>query len=152
AVPGHAPSPSPSPSPLAAPTPAVKSAAELSTYGMGRAILHARGPLGLFYGFTSHLIRESLGGAVYFSSYELSKHYLSPADGSPPNVLVHVAAGGICGLFAWTIIFPTDSIKSTIQKEALAHGQCMAGAYGRVPGKCIDRVACACFTVELRPP
>ncbi|KAI9175994.1 hypothetical protein H9P43_006358 [Blastocladiella emersonii ATCC 22665] len=91
-----------------------------TTYGMAREIMRARGPTGLFFGFGSHLLRESLGGAVYFSSYELSKFAIGKATGAEPNLLVHVLSGAVCGTFAWTIIFPTDVIKSTIQRDTLA--------------------------------
>ncbi|KAI9224949.1 mitochondrial carrier domain-containing protein [Blastocladiella britannica] len=95
-------------------------AAELSTVGMAREIVRVRGPMGFGFGFSAHLLREMLGSAVYFSSYEIAKYGLSEATGSEPNLAVHILSGAFCGTLAWTIIFPTDVIKSTIQKDTLA--------------------------------
>ncbi|CCG83516.1 Putative uncharacterized protein [Taphrina deformans PYCC 5710] len=73
----------------------------------------------VFRGSLATFARDGPGSAVYFASYETIKKSLTPkkADGSPGDMSVTavVTAGGMAGVAMWTLVFPLDTIKSTLQ-------------------------------------
>ncbi|PVV00956.1 hypothetical protein BB560_004643, partial [Smittium megazygosporum] len=87
-----------------------------------KSIIRSHGPLGLYSGISINLLRDFLGSGIYFGTYETSKLLLKRVmksnDSSP---ITHMIAGGICGVFAWIVIFPIDLIKSQYQKNLLAY-------------------------------
>ncbi|KAI8928385.1 mitochondrial carrier domain-containing protein [Entophlyctis helioformis] len=82
-------------------------------------IVRTRGVLGLWTGFTTHVIRDSIGTGIYFSLYEMFKLVATP-EGQTAGPLIHMLGGGIAGTLAWTFLFPIDVVKSVIQQDAFS--------------------------------
>lgn len=81
---------------------------------------------GLFRGGFTTLLRESIGNAVFFSTYEYIRYYIhsqwNPAlsgVSNEPNVLVDVGvgimSGGAAGVAFWSAVLPLDVAKTVIQ-------------------------------------
>ena len=69
-------------------------------------------------------MRDTLGTAIYFMTYESSKQLLATSNGhSPTHPLAVVIAGGLCGLVSWACIYPIDSAKSIYQRNCLTHSK-----------------------------
>lgn len=68
-------------------------------------------------------MRDTLGTAIYFMTYESSKQLLTSyrGDKSPTNPFAVVVAGGLCGVASWALIYPIDSAKSIYQRNCLTH-------------------------------
>jgi hypothetical protein len=66
-------------------------------------------------------VRDTLGTAIYFMTYESSKQLLTTytGDSSPTNPLSVLFAGGLCGVASWALIYPIDSAKSIYQRNCL---------------------------------
>ena len=95
----------------------------LGTWGTARTIIKHRGVLGLYSGFHLHLLRDTIGTAIYFMTYESSKQMLANARGNSPTSPGAVAmAGGLCGMVSWACIYPIDSAKSIYQRNVLTAG------------------------------
>ncbi|KAG5921305.1 hypothetical protein E4U61_006873 [Claviceps capensis] len=88
-------------------------------------IVKHRGVLGLYTGFRLHLLRDTLGTGIYFMVYESGKQVVTTMAGDNPNSnkLAVVAAGGMCGLVSWAMIYPIDSAKSIYQRNSLLHSR-----------------------------
>ncbi|KAH7146413.1 mitochondrial carrier domain-containing protein [Dactylonectria macrodidyma] len=88
-------------------------------------IIKHRGILGLYTGFNLHLLRDTLGTAIYFMVYESGKQIGNTFAGDHPNSnkLAVVAAGGMCGLVSWAMIYPIDSAKSIYQRNSLLYSK-----------------------------
>ncbi|KND94035.1 putative mitochondrial carrier C29A3.11c [Tolypocladium ophioglossoides CBS 100239] len=88
-------------------------------------IIKHRGILGLYTGFRLHLLRDTLGTSIYFMVYESGKQLGTTFGGDSPNSnkLAVVAAGGMCGLVSWAMIYPIDSAKSIYQRNSLLHSR-----------------------------
>lgn len=88
-------------------------------------IIKHRGVLGLYTGFTLHLLRDTLGTAIYFMVYESGKQVGNTLAGDHPNSnkAAVVAAGGMCGLVSWAMIYPIDSAKSIYQRNSLLYSK-----------------------------
>ncbi|KAH8811775.1 mitochondrial carrier domain-containing protein [Xylogone sp. PMI_703] len=93
------------------------------TFETAKNIIKNRGLLGLYSGFQLHLLRDTLGTAIYFMTYESSKQLLTTyrGDQSRTNPLAVVIAGGLCGVASWALIYPIDSAKSIYQRNCLVH-------------------------------
>ncbi|KAM5345733.1 hypothetical protein ACJ41O_011594 [Fusarium nematophilum] len=88
-------------------------------------IIKHRGVLGLYTGFNLHLLRDTLGTAIYFMVYESGKQIGNTLAGDHPNSnkAAVVAAGGMCGLVSWAMIYPIDSAKSIYQRNSLLYSK-----------------------------
>ena len=54
---------------------------------------------------TVMLVRDTIGTAIYFMTYESSKQLLANARGAEPtSPLAVVFAGGLCGLVSWACV------------------------------------------------
>ncbi|CAG8958321.1 hypothetical protein HYFRA_00000677 [Hymenoscyphus fraxineus] len=91
------------------------------TFQTAKNIVKHRGIAGLYSGFNLHLMRDTLGTAIYFMTYESSKQLLTTYtnDTSPTNPLAVLFAGGLCGVASWALIYPIDSAKSIYQRNCL---------------------------------
>jgi hypothetical protein len=91
---------------------------------LGNIIKH-RGVGGLYTGFKLHLMRDTLGTATYFMTYESSKQLLTTfgGDGTHSNPLAVLVAGGLCGIVSWALIYPVDSAKSIYQRNSLMYSK-----------------------------
>ncbi|KAF4967515.1 hypothetical protein FSARC_4900 [Fusarium sarcochroum] len=88
-------------------------------------IIKHRGIFGLYTGFRLHLLRDTLGTAIYFMVYESGKQIGNTIAGDHPNSnkAAVVAAGGMCGLVSWALIYPIDSAKSIYQRNSLLYAK-----------------------------
>ncbi|KAH8687831.1 mitochondrial carrier domain-containing protein [Tricladium varicosporioides] len=91
------------------------------TFQTAKNIVKHRGIAGLYSGFNLHLLRDTLGTAIYFMTYESSKQLLTTytGDRSPTNPVAVLFAGGLCGVASWALIYPIDSAKSIYQRNCL---------------------------------
>ncbi|KAG9903001.1 hypothetical protein KCV05_g15656, partial [Aureobasidium melanogenum] len=86
-------------------------------------LVRDRGIRGLYCGYRLHLIRDTLGTAIYFGTYETVKQILSNARGNGPAEPAAVAlAGATCGIVSWVMIYPLDVVKTQYQKRQLEGG------------------------------
>ncbi|KAJ3018373.1 UNVERIFIED_CONTAM: hypothetical protein HDU68_011192 [Siphonaria sp. JEL0065] len=90
----------------------------LSAWDWGKRIVRQKGFLGLYSGYSYHLIRDATGTGMYFGGYEAMKVLFTP-KGETPGPMVHMMAGGLSGTLSWIVLYPIDLIKSVMQKEAL---------------------------------
>ncbi|KAL8873215.1 MAG: hypothetical protein Q9174_001279 [Haloplaca sp. 1 TL-2023] len=97
------------------------------TFSTVKNIVTHRGFLGLYSGFGFHMLRDTIGTAIYFTTYESVKQLLVKFQGSnsPTSPSSVALAGGLCGLVSWACIYPIDSAKTHYQRNCLtkAKGQ-----------------------------
>ncbi|RWA04608.1 hypothetical protein EKO27_g10495 [Xylaria grammica] len=84
-------------------------------------IVKHRGFAGMYTGLNLHLLRDTLGTGIYFATYESSKQLLTTFSGTDAhkNPIAVLAAGALCGIVSWALIYPIDSVKSIYQRNAL---------------------------------
>jgi solute carrier family 25 carnitine/acylcarnitine transporter 20/29 len=63
--------------------------------------------MGLFRGFGLTYVRNTIGGGVYFTSFELIRRQLCGVMGGWESFV----AGGCAGMIGWLVPYPLDSIK-----------------------------------------
>lgn len=83
---------------------------------VAKHVLSEAGARGLFKGLVPTLAREVPGNAMMFGVYELIKQ--SFAGGKDTSGLGRgslIVAGGLAGASFWSIVYPTDVVKSVIQ-------------------------------------
>ncbi|KAI9323596.1 mitochondrial carrier domain-containing protein [Dichotomocladium elegans] len=90
-----------------------------SSWHSAREIIRSKGISGLWSGFNLHLVRDTIGTAVYFGGYETTKFLLSGPD-HMAGPMTQFFAGGVCGILCWLAVFPIDLVKSLMQKEVLS--------------------------------
>ncbi|KAI4280847.1 MAG: hypothetical protein L6R38_004123 [Xanthoria sp. 2 TBL-2021] len=90
-------------------------------FGTARNVIMHRGVRGLYSGFGFHILRDTVGTAIYFTTYESVKQLLVRFQGSnsPTSPLSVATAGGLCGLVSWACIYPIDSAKTHYQRNCL---------------------------------
>jgi len=88
-------------------------------------IVKHRGIGGLYSGFSLHLLRDTLGTAIYFGTYESVKQVLLTYQGEKTTTspLAVAGAGGLCGVVSWALIYPIDSAKSIYQRNCLTQNR-----------------------------
>jgi len=103
------------------------------TFQTAKNIVKHRGFAGLYSGFRLHLLRDTLGTAIYFATYESSKQLLTAYAGvkSTMNPFAVAVAGGLCGVASWALIYPIDSAKAIYQRNSLM--QCKGEAVKKAP-------------------
>lgn len=82
-----------------------------------RQILKEGGIRSLYRGTTATLLRDVPGSVAYFGGYEVVKKALTPAGSKPEDlsVMAVLVAGGMAGVFNWTVAIPPDVLKSRLQ-------------------------------------
>ncbi|KAI0124902.1 integral membrane ornithine transporter of mitochondria [Xylariales sp. AK1849] len=90
-----------------------------------RNIVKHRGLSGMYTGLNLHLLRDTLGTGIYFATYESSKQLLTTFSGKDAhkNPIAVLAAGALCGIVSWALIYPIDSVKSIYQRNALMYSK-----------------------------
>ncbi|KAJ9566470.1 hypothetical protein OSB04_002436 [Centaurea solstitialis] len=79
------------------------------------------GVTGLFRGGVTTLLRESIGNAVFFSTYEYLRHSMhsqlkgSSLDHTMIDIGVGIVSGGLSGIAFWSAVLPLDVAKTIIQ-------------------------------------
>lgn len=76
-----------------------------------RRLVRDRGFTGLYAGYRMHLLRDTIGTAIYFMTYESAKQLMANARGrEPTSPYAVVVAGGLCGIVSWAcvslVLFP----------------------------------------------
>ncbi len=73
----------------------------------------------VFRGSLATFARDGPGSAAYFAAYEVIKRNLTPkaenGETGELSIGAIVVAGGMAGVAMWTLVFPIDTIKSTLQ-------------------------------------
>eukprot|EP00455_Lapot_gusevi_P030927 TRINITY_DN3334_c0_g1_i2.p1 TRINITY_DN3334_c0_g1~~TRINITY_DN3334_c0_g1_i2.p1 ORF type:complete len:300 (-),score=11.27 TRINITY_DN3334_c0_g1_i2:40-939(-) len=84
-----------------------------------RTIYAEEGLAAFSKGFAPTVLRESLGTAMYFSTYEVVCRLLTPEGKTRQELgaLSMVCAGSAAGVGYWLSIFPFDLIKSRLQTD-----------------------------------
>ncbi|GFP97137.1 mitochondrial arginine transporter bac1 [Phtheirospermum japonicum] len=87
--------------------------------------LKNEGLTGLFRGGGATLLRESVGNAVFFNTYEHVRYYmhLPLRDTSSDldrfiDVGIGIVSGGVAGITCWTVVLPFDVAKTIIQTSS----------------------------------
>ncbi|PRP89157.1 mitochondrial carrier protein [Planoprotostelium fungivorum] len=86
------------------------------------AIVRTNGFFGLYQGFVPHVLRNIPAGSVHLGSYEMVRQHYSKKKGVPVSELpssYSLLGGGIGGFLYWSIFFPIDVVKSSIQTDNL---------------------------------
>ncbi|KAL4421304.1 hypothetical protein ABPG75_010595 [Micractinium tetrahymenae] len=100
-----------------------------------RQTVQAEGLRGLMRGLGGTMAREIPGNAVYFSTYQLLRHWLPgkapdpshpDAQQQPHGLLAALAdatsavvCGGLAGMVMWSVVLPLDTAKTRIQTAYL---------------------------------
>ena len=81
--------------------------------------MHEKVQLGLWTGFRLHLLRDVIGSGIYFGVYETTKQSLNSYYGAEKaNSAGAIAvAGAICGIGAWVVTYPLDTMKTRVQNS-----------------------------------
>ncbi|WPH01009.1 Hypothetical protein R9X50_00384300 [Acrodontium crateriforme] len=94
-----------------------------SSWSTARRLFRDRGITGLYAGYRLHLLRDTIGTAIYFMTYESAKQLMANARGkSPTSPYAVVVAGGLCGIVSWACIYPVDVAKTVYQRALLGAG------------------------------
>lgn len=76
-----------------------------SAYRTAKQLIREHGINGLYCGYRLHFIRDTLGTAIFFTTYESAKQIFGNARGqSPTNPWAVMAGGGLCGIVSWTCV------------------------------------------------
>ena len=72
-----------------------------------RRLVQDRGWRGLYAGYSLHLLRDTIGTAIYFTTYESVKQLMANSRGrDPTSPYAVLAAGGLCGVVSWACVSP----------------------------------------------
>ncbi|KAK0263279.1 hypothetical protein LTR91_000836 [Friedmanniomyces endolithicus] len=93
------------------------------SWNTARRLVRDRGLRGLYCGYHLHLLRDTIGTAIYFTTYESVKQLMANARGrNPTSPYAVVVAGGLCGILTVSSIYPVDVAKTVYQKALLSAG------------------------------
>ncbi|KAF2147145.1 uncharacterized protein K452DRAFT_261378 [Aplosporella prunicola CBS 121167] len=113
---------------VSAPTELVKCRAQVyahapSSWTVARDTWRAEGLPGFYHGGVVTGIRDAVGYAFYFWSYELTKRAItSPDDTEHQAALKVLLCGGLAGIATWASVFPLDVIKTRVQTQEYQAG------------------------------
>ncbi|KEF58159.1 uncharacterized protein A1O9_06084 [Exophiala aquamarina CBS 119918] len=110
--------------------PSVKNYGRVSSWTSMKRIIERRGVFGLWTGFRLHLLRDVIGSGIYFGVYETTKQSLNSYYGAEKaNTPGAIAiAGAICGIGAWVVTYPLDTMKTRAQNNLVNIGSSAAAA------------------------
>jgi len=95
----------------------------------GRAMVRRYGILSLYTGLSMMWPREMLYGLTYFGIYGTIKPIVTKCiddhsvDGSLFLYLAIPVCGGVSGMCAWTVVFPTDIVKTNVMGQKHPRGR-----------------------------
>ncbi|PRP84385.1 mitochondrial substrate carrier family protein [Planoprotostelium fungivorum] len=78
---------------------------------------------GYYQGLGATILRDAPGSAVYWCTYEIVKKKTKREGSDDLDSRSVLLAGGAAGLSYWTLIYPLDVIKSTVQNDAIIRGE-----------------------------
>ncbi|XP_063060869.1 solute carrier family 25 member 15a [Engraulis encrasicolus] len=97
-----------------------------SVWSVVRNVIRTDGPLGLYQGLTTTMVRELPGYFCFFGGYELSRSTFARYMGTEKDdigVLALMFSGGFGGACLWLMVYPIDCVKSRIQVLSMAGRQ-----------------------------
>ncbi|KAL2426038.1 hypothetical protein ABEF95_009143 [Exophiala dermatitidis] len=108
----------------------VKNAARVSSWVSMKRVIARQGVLGLWTGFHLHLLRDVIGSGIYFGVYETTKQTLNSYYGAEKaNSAGAIAmAGAICGVGAWVVTYPLDTMKTRAQNNLVGADRAASAA------------------------
>lgn len=77
---------------------------------------------GLYFGYSLHTLRDTLGTSLYFTSYDSLRYLLDEKRnnfGIPPTLIPFIC-GSTCGIGSWFLVYPIDLVKTRVQRDALS--------------------------------
>ena len=83
------------------------------------SIYKTKGLKGFYTGYLWHGIRDSIGTGMFFYTYSTVKDDLLTRPGEKSPTWAIALSGGLCGIIAWTAVYPIDTIKARVQRDAL---------------------------------
>lgn len=88
-----------------------------TVWSVVKNILRTDGPMGLYHGLSSTLLREVPGYFFFFGGYELGRSFFTRTGKSKDElgVVPLMVSGGFGGISLWLVVFPVDCVKSRIQ-------------------------------------
>lgn len=92
---------------------------QVSTRDTAQSIYRRMGMRGFYSGYGYHACRDSLGTGLFFSTYHRMKLWLG-GGGQDARPWVHAVSGGTCGIVAWTLVYPIDTLKAVTQRDLLS--------------------------------
>lgn len=97
-----------------------------TVWSVVKSVLKEKGPLGLYQGLSSTIVREIPGYFCFFGAYELCRTTFAKYMGTDKEgigMLPLMFSGGFGGACLWLVVFPIDCVKSRIQVHSLAGRQ-----------------------------
>ncbi|CAH2063379.1 unnamed protein product, partial [Iphiclides podalirius] len=94
-----------------------QSAIRVTPFQLSQQIFRRYGIQGLFRGLVPTIMREMPGYFFFFGGYEGTRELLAKSGQSKEDIgfFKTMVAGAVGGCVLWTVIFPTDVIKSRVQ-------------------------------------
>ena len=92
----------------------------------GKSVLQHEGIKGLYLGWRTQLLSETIGRGVYFGTYETCKRlFWSKKDdviSGETSVPLYgrIISGAISGVVGWSVIYPIDVIKNRLQAQDIS--------------------------------
>ncbi|KAJ5745486.1 mitochondrial carrier [Penicillium odoratum] len=106
--------------PDAARDPDLRRKPRLGTIPAIRQIIQRHGFRGLYTGFRLHVLRDTVGSALYFSVYETVKQVAAKELGDNKSPFgAPMIAGAICSTVPWVCTYPLDTRKTRAQSVLL---------------------------------
>ena len=89
------------------------------TFKTAKNIIVNRGLAGMYSGFQFHLLRDTIGTTIYFTTYESTKQMLVKLQKSksPTSPMSVALAGGFCGLVSWACVRSSTHGQETLQQH-----------------------------------
>lgn len=94
-------------------------------FDCARQIVGTYGIRGMYQGLGPTLLRDIPSNATYFGFYELTRKLMAKPGQNVSDLPAWkvMTAGGVGGFMYWTLTYPTDVIKSTIQTDNIDRTQ-----------------------------
>ncbi|XP_069747844.1 mitochondrial ornithine transporter 1-like isoform X2 [Narcine bancroftii] len=88
-------------------------------------VMKTDGPLGMYQGLSSTLMREMPGYFFFFGGYELGRSFFIHAGQSKDDLgpIPLMVSGGFGGACLWIAVYPIDCVKSRIQVLSMSGQQ-----------------------------
>ncbi|ODV90220.1 hypothetical protein CANCADRAFT_25309 [Tortispora caseinolytica NRRL Y-17796] len=86
------------------------------TFDVVKHLYREGGLRSIFKGSVATVARDGPGSALYFATYEYLKRSLTPKDAEMSFSAI-LFSGGMAGVSMWLVVFPLDTIKSTLQSQ-----------------------------------
>ena len=92
-----------------------------NTLRCGIDLLKINGMTGIYRGYFTTFLRDSIGDTFYYATYQAIPIYLlnkSDLNGEK-DIFSIIISGGFAGIAFWTFTYPIDLLKSRIQSDSI---------------------------------